>query len=75
MEAMSNNIHSIAAFIATHADKERDAGPFEVENRSTLQVNLQGTVYAKAGAMVACRGEKFSRKGDGWVMVQPYEEG
>ena len=57
-------MHSIADFIATHADKEHNAGLFEVENRATLQVNLQGTVYAKAGAMVAYRGDvKFSRKG------------
>jgi uncharacterized protein (AIM24 family) len=58
-------MHSIASFISTHADQDRpDAGPFEVENRATLQINLQGTVYAKAGAMVAYRGEvKFSRKG------------
>jgi uncharacterized protein (AIM24 family) len=57
-------MHSIADFIATHADKERNGGLFEVENRATLQVNLQGTVYAKAGAMVAYRGDvRFSRKG------------
>lgn len=57
-------MHSVSDFIATHADQERNAGPFEVENRATLQVNLQGTVYAKAGAMVAYRGDvKFSRKG------------
>jgi uncharacterized protein (AIM24 family) len=56
---------SISDFITTHADRDRPgAGPFEVENRATLQVNLQGTVYAKAGAMVAYRGDvKFSRKG------------
>jgi uncharacterized protein (AIM24 family) len=58
-------MHSISDFITTHADQDRpDAGPFEVENRATLQVNLKGTVYAKAGAMVAYRGDvKFSRKG------------
>ena len=58
-------MHSISDFITTHADQDRPgAGPFEVENRATLQVNLQGTVYAKAGAMVAYRGDvKFSRKG------------
>jgi uncharacterized protein (AIM24 family) len=58
-------MHSIASFISTHADQDRPgAGPFEVENRATLQINLQGTVYAKAGAMVAYRGDvKFSRKG------------
>lgn len=58
-------MHSLSSFLTTHADQDRpDAGPFEVENRATLQVNLQGTVYAKAGAMVACRGDvKFSRKG------------
>lgn len=58
-------MHSLSSFLTTHADQDRpDAGPFEVENRATLQVNLQGTVYAKAGAMVAYRGDvKFSRKG------------
>jgi uncharacterized protein (AIM24 family) len=57
-------MHSIAEFVATHADQERNSGPFEVENLATLQVNLRGTVYAKAGAMVAYRGDvKFSRKG------------
>lgn len=57
--------HSISAFLATHADQDRpSAGPFEIENRATLQVNLDGTVYAKAGAMVAYSGAvKFSRKG------------
>jgi Mitochondrial biogenesis AIM24 len=60
-----DDTHSISAFITTHADQDRPgAGPFEVENRATLQVNLQGTVYAKAGAMVAYRSDiKFSRKG------------
>ncbi len=56
--------HSIADFIAAHADQDRHSGLFEVENPMTLQVNLRGTVYAKAGAMVAYRGDvKFSRKG------------
>jgi uncharacterized protein (AIM24 family) len=57
--------HSLSSFLTTHADQDRPAaGPFEVENRATLQVNLQGTVYAKAGAMVATLGDvKFSRKG------------
>jgi hypothetical protein len=51
-------MHSISDFITTHADQDcPDAGPFEVENRTTLQVNLQGTVYAKAGAMVATLGD------------------
>jgi uncharacterized protein (AIM24 family) len=58
-------MHSLTDFVTTHADQDRpDAGPFEVENRATLQINLQSTVYAKAGAMVAYRGDvKFSRKG------------
>jgi uncharacterized protein (AIM24 family) len=57
------NTHTIKDFIATHADQERNAGVFEIENKSTLQINLSGMVYAKAGAMVAYRGNvKFSRK-------------
>lgn len=55
--------HTIKDFIATHADQERNAGVFEIENKSTLQINLSGMVYAKAGSMVAYRGNiKFSRK-------------
>jgi uncharacterized protein (AIM24 family) len=51
---LAHAMHSLSSFITTHADQDRPgAGPFEVENRATLQVNLQGTVYAKAGAMVA----------------------
>jgi uncharacterized protein (AIM24 family) len=57
------NTHTIKDFIATHADQERSAGVFEIENKSTLQINLSGMVYAKAGAMIAYRGNvKFSRK-------------
>lgn len=57
------NAHTIKDFIATHADQERNAGVFEIENRSTLQINLSGMVYAKAGSMIAYRGNvKFSRK-------------
>ena len=58
------NTYTVKDFIAAHADQERNAGVFEIENRSTLQINLSGMVYAKAGAMVAYRGNvKFSRKG------------
>jgi uncharacterized protein (AIM24 family) len=58
--------HTIKDFIATHADQERNAGVFEIENKSTLQINLNGMVYAKAGSMIAYRTSggnvKFSRK-------------
>ena len=38
--------------------------PLRGREPATLQVNLQGAVYAKAGAMIAMRGDiKFSRKG------------
>ncbi len=58
------NTHTIKDFIAAHADQERNAGLFEIENKSTLQINLRGMVYSKAGAMIAYRGDiKFSRKG------------
>lgn len=57
------NTHTIKDFIAAHADQERNAGLFEIENKSTLQINLRGMVYSKAGAMIAYRGDiKFSRK-------------
>jgi hypothetical protein len=51
---MSSRMPSISDFITTHADQDRPcAGPFEVENRATLQVNLRNTVHA----MVAYRGD------------------
>jgi uncharacterized protein (AIM24 family) len=50
-------------FISAHTDQDQNAGMFEIENKSTLQINLDGAVYAKAGSMVARTGEiKFSRK-------------
>jgi hypothetical protein len=58
---------SISDFVTTHADQERPgAGSFEVENHATLRVNLQGTAYAKAGAMVAYRGDVSSRARARW---------
>lgn len=54
---------SLNDFIAAHTDQDQNSGMFEIENKSTLQVNLNGAVYAKAGAMVARTGDiKFSRK-------------
>jgi hypothetical protein len=42
------DVRSTSEFITTDADQDRpDAGPFELENRATPQVNLQSTVYAK----------------------------
>jgi uncharacterized protein (AIM24 family) len=71
-------MHAITDFIAAHTDQEHpDAGAFEVENRATLQINLRGTVYAKAGALVGrTSGESVQMRfaGSGWGMVQPYEE-
>jgi hypothetical protein len=58
-------MYSIPSFITTHADQDRPGiGPLGAENRATLQVNLQGTVCAKAGAMVTTLGDvKFSHEG------------
>jgi uncharacterized protein (AIM24 family) len=56
--------HSIQEFISQHLDQEQNTGVFELEDKATLQINLAGLVYAKAGAMIAYRGNvKFSRKG------------
>ena len=57
--------HALHHRLPHHTDQDRpDAGPFGVENRATLQINLKGTVNAKASAKVAYRGDvKFSRKG------------
>jgi uncharacterized protein (AIM24 family) len=56
--------HSIKEFIQQHLDQDQNTGVFELEDKATLQINLNGLVYAKAGAMVAYRGNvRFARKG------------
>lgn len=56
--------HSVQDFVNQHLDQEQNTGVFELEDKGTLQINLAGLVYAKAGSMIAYRGNvKFARKG------------
>jgi uncharacterized protein (AIM24 family) len=56
--------HSLQDFVNQHLDQDQNTGVFELEDKATLQINLAGLVYAKAGSMIAYRGNvKFSRKG------------
>lgn len=57
-------VQSLQEFLA--ASKEKDASPeaFELENPHLLEVRVKGLVWAKAGAMVARKGNvKFTRQG------------
>lgn len=57
-------VQSLQEFLA--ASKEKDASPeaFELENPHLLEARVKGLVWAKAGAMVARKGNvKFTRQG------------
>lgn len=56
--------YSLNEFVEKTAQQERGEGLFELENPYLLEVNLDGKIWAKAGAMVAYRGDvKFTREG------------
>jgi uncharacterized protein (AIM24 family) len=51
-------------FVAATAQKDDARGKFELENPYTLEVNLDGRVWCKAGAMIGyVGGVKFTRQG------------
>lgn len=55
---------TIEEFLVAAEDQTREHGFFELERDRLLQVNLNGVVWIKAGAMVAYRGEiGFEREG------------
>lgn len=56
--------HTIAQFVAATAQNDEARGKFELENPYTLEVNLDGRVWCKAGAMIGYAGGiKFTRQG------------
>jgi len=56
--------YSINSFLQETAQKEELREPFELENPYLLEVNLNGTVWAKLGAMIGYLGNvKFEREG------------
>ncbi|WP_342560769.1 AIM24 family protein [Psychrobacillus sp. FSL W7-1457] len=58
------NRYSIAEFIRSTEQEDKGEGVFELETERLLEVNLDGRVWSKAGAMVAYHGKiKFEREG------------
>jgi uncharacterized protein (AIM24 family) len=56
--------HSLASFVEKTAQRDRGQGLFELETARLLEVNLNGLVWMKMGAMIAYRGQvKFTREG------------
>ena len=56
--------YSLDDFMAKTAEKDRGEGLFELESERMLEVNLDGKVWTKKGAMVAYVGSiKFTREG------------
>lgn len=56
--------YTVDQFVAATAQKDEARGKFELENPYTLEVNLNGRVWCKAGAMIGyVGGIKFTRQG------------
>jgi len=56
--------HSLSSFVERTAQQDRGQGLFELETARLLELNLDGLVWIKMGAMIAYRGEvKFTREG------------
>lgn len=56
--------YGLSEFISKTAQQDRNEGLFELERDRLLEVNLNGMIWIKTGAMVAYRGEiKFEREG------------
>src|SRR5688572_4780108 len=56
--------YSITEFVRATAQDDAAADPFQLENPHTLEVNLNGRVWTKVGAMIAYLGNvTFTREG------------
>lgn len=56
--------YSLTGFVERTANRDRGEGLFELESDRFLEVNLDGTVWIKMGAMIAYHGGvKFTREG------------
>ena len=61
---MSDQRYSLQEFITESQQRDRGQGLFELESPRMLEVNLNGMVWTKMGAMVAYVGQmKFTREG------------
>lgn len=57
-------VQSLQQFLAASKEKDASGEAFELENPHLLEVRLNGLVWAKAGAMVARKGNvRFTRQG------------
>jgi uncharacterized protein (AIM24 family) len=63
-EARGMSRYSIEDFVNNTKQQDKGEGLFEIETPRMLEVNLNGQVWSKAGAMVSYRGNiKFEREG------------
>ncbi|MEO0414697.1 MAG: AIM24 family protein [Verrucomicrobiota bacterium] len=64
MDRPTESRYTLDQFIASTAQQDRGQGLFELETPRMLEVNLDGEISMKMGAMVAYRGDvKFTREG------------
>ncbi|MGV2938529.1 AIM24 family protein [Mesobacillus sp. LC4] len=57
--------YSIEEFVNNTKQEDKGEGLFELETPRMLEINLNGLVWSKAGAMVSYRGQiKFEREGE-----------
>lgn len=55
---------SLTQFVQAHAERPEARAPFTLESERILEVNLQGSVWIKTGAMIAyVGGIRFEREG------------
>lgn len=61
---MSDNRYSLEEFVDRTKDRDLQQGLFELESERMLDINLDGEVWTKMGAMIAYTGQvKFVREG------------
>ncbi len=61
---MDQQRYSIDQFVQKTLQQDKGQGVFEMETDRILEVNLQSTIWTKAGSMVSYRGDiKFTREG------------
>lgn len=61
---MNDQRYTLSSFLEKTADRDLSQGLFELESERMLDINLNGSVWIKMGAMVAYTGEvKFEREG------------
>lgn len=63
-EATQTRAYSLDEFLEKTAQQDRGGGVFELESTRMLEINLDGRVWTKLGAMIAYLGEiQFEREG------------